>query len=86
MNLTGTAQSVLILLQAVLAVVGALYAVATLIGKLSPASRFGQACRRFAADLQPVEKKLEETEKTLEGVVKTTGSEPTPPAPPAPGA
>jgi hypothetical protein len=40
--------------QALTATLVALYALATFIGGMSPNSKIGQLCRRFAADLAPV--------------------------------
>jgi hypothetical protein len=54
--------------QAFFAVVGALYTVLSVIGNVVPNTKIGQFCRKFAADLQAIEK--------LESIVSSTDKKP----------
>lgn len=74
--------------QYALALVGTLYAVASLAGNLFPNTKFGKLCLKFAADLSTVKKLEEGLQKT--GALAGTPAPGTPPStpelpPPPPG-
>ena len=65
--------------QYALALVGTLYAVASLAGNLFPNTKFGKLCLKFAADLSTVKKLEEDLQKTPAGTPEV------PPPPPGAG-
>lgn len=77
-------------LHVALEAVGAIYALATLVGNTAPTTRLGQFCRKYAGDLQTAEKVLESAEKLVPAAAPAVAATPAPksPAPvePAPAA